>query len=225
MKKSFTNLVLIALFSISTSIISAQQITEMPMNMSEGTNNAMMIDLPKTSAKDAAKAWEKHIKDYNGKTKKNKKTGEIFTDNALIERMSKNTVDIYSVVKEQGKGSKVIVWIDLGGAYLASATHPEQYKVAQSILNEFTAKISVGMAEEIYETEKGALEKEEDKLSKLDKNEADMKKSIADLQKKIKELEAEIKKNVEARKSQAEAVENQRIKTEKAKKALDVVKK
>ena len=225
MKIKFTNLLFMVFFSVSTTILSAQEIIEMPMPMSEGTNNAMVINLPKTSAKDAEKAWEKHIKDYDGKTKKNKKTGEIFTDNAMIETMSKNTVDVYAIVKEQGKGSKVMVWIDLGGAYLASATHPEQYKVAQSILNEYTAKISVGMAEEIYETEKEALEKEEDKLSKLDKNEADMKKSIADLQKKIKELEAEIKKNAEVRKAQAETVETQRVKTEKAKKALEDVKK
>ena len=40
---------------------------------------------------------------------------EIFTDDASIEAMSKNTVDIYTMIKEQGKGSKVIVWIDLGG--------------------------------------------------------------------------------------------------------------
>lgn len=225
MKIKFTNLLWIALLSISTSIVSAQEIMEMPMRMSEGTNNAMVINLPKTTAKDAEKAWEKHIKDYDGKTKKNKKTGEIFTDNAMIEAMSKNTVDIYAVVKEQGKGSKVLVWIDLGGAYLASATHPAQYKVAQSILNDYTAKISVGMAEELYEVEKDALDKEEDKLAKLDKNEADMKKSIADYQQKIKALEAEIKKNAEARKAQAVAVDAQRAKTEKAKKALDDVKK
>ena len=219
------NLLLIALFVFSAQITSAQQVTEMPMRMSEGTNNALMVNLPKTSAKDAAKAWEKQIKDYDGKTKKNKKSEEIFIDNALIEAMSKNTVDVYAVVKEKGKGSQVIVWFDLGGAYLASAIHPEQYKVAQSIMNQFTAKISVGMAEEIYEAEKDALEKEEGKLSKLDKNEADMKKSIADLQKKIKELEADIKKNAEARKAQAEVVETQHAKTEKSKKALDAVKK
>lgn len=225
MKNSFAKLLIAVLFMSSTQIISAQEIVEMKMPMSEGTNNAMTINLPKTAAKDAEKAWEKHIKEYGGKTKKNKKTGEIFTDNAMIEAMSKNTVDVYAVVKEQGKGSQVMVWVDLGGAYLSSATHPEKYKIAQSILNDYTSKISVGMAEEIYEAEKSALEKEEGKLSKLDKNEADMKKSIADYQKKIKELEADIKKNAEARKTQAEAVEAQRTKTEKAKKALEAVKK
>lgn len=225
MKNQLLNLSLIALFIFSAQIIFAQQVTETSMSMSQGTNNALTVNLPKTAVKDVEKAWAKHLKDYSGKTKKNKKTGETFTDNALIEAMSKNTVDIYSVVKEEKGGSQLTVWFDLGGAYLNSTAHPTQYKVAQSILAEFTAKISVGMAEDLYKIEAVALEKEEVKSSKLDKNEADMKKSIADYQKKIKELEEEIKKNAEARKAQAAVVEAQRVKTEKAKKVLDSVKK
>ena len=78
MKNRCSNLLLIIVLSLSTTILSAQEITEMQMRMSEGTNNAMIVNLPKTAAKDAEKAWGKHIKDYNGKTKKNKKSGEIF---------------------------------------------------------------------------------------------------------------------------------------------------
>jgi hypothetical protein len=138
--------------------------------------------------------------------------------------MSKNTVDVYTLVKSKNDGSELVVWFDLGGTYLSSTIYPAQYEVAKEILNGYAKTISVGMAEEVLKVEKDVLAKEEDKLTKLDKNEADMKKSIIEYQAKVKELEAEIEKNNEVRKTQIKAVEEQRVKTEAAEKVLKAVK-
>lgn len=206
--------------------VNGQTVTEMTLPMSQGSKNALVLKFPKTDAKEVEKTWTKYLKDYDGKTKKNKKTGELFTDNALIEAMSQNTVDIYTQVKPQkGGGTHLIVWFDLGGAYLASQTHAAQYAVANKMLQKYANTISVTIAEDVVKEEEKALKEADDKLSKLDKTEADMKKDIADYQAKIKELEAEIKKNQAKRQAQAKVVEEQRAKTEKAKKALKDVKK
>ena len=215
---------IIILIAITFNQLSAQDIIEMMLPMSDGNKNALILTLPKTDAKEVEKTWLKFLKDYDGKTKKNKKTNEIFTDNAFIETMSKNTVDIYTLVKSKNEGSELVVWFDLGGAYLSAATHPAQYQVAEEMLERYAKTISVTIAEETFKTEKAALEKEEEKLAKLDKSEADMKKSIAEYQAKIKELEAEIQKNDETREAQIKAVEAQREKTEAAEKALKAIK-
>lgn len=215
---------IIILITITFNQLGAQDITEMMLPMSDGNKNALILTLPKTDAKEVEKTWLKFLKDYDGKTKKNKKTNEIFTDNAFIETMSKNTVDIYTLVKSKNEGSELIVWFDLGGAYLSSGTHLSQYQVAKEMLERYAKTISVTIAEETLKTEKAALEKEEEKLAKLDKSEADMKKSIEEYQAKIKELEAEIQKNDETRKAQIKAVEAQRTKTEAAEKALKAIK-
>lgn len=216
-------IVLIAVLAFNQ--LAAQEIEEMVLPMSDGDKNALVLTLSKTDAKEVEKTWLKFIKDYDGKTKKkNKKTGEIFTDNASIETMSKNTVDIYTLIKSKNDGSEMTVWFDLGGAYLSSTMHPESYQVAQEMLAVYAKTISVGMAEEALKVEKEVLAKEGDKLKKLDENEADMKKSIVDYQAKIKALEMEIEKNNEARKVQIKVVEEQRTKTDAAEKALKAVK-
>jgi hypothetical protein len=201
--------------------VSAQEVVEVKEGMSEGTNNALALELPKTDAKTVEKAWTKYLKDLDGKTKKkNKKTGEIFTDNAQIETMSKNTIDIYSKVQSKGEGSRLVVWFDLGGAFLESATHPDQHAIASEMLNDFSANISIAKAEGVLKVEESALDKEEDKLKKLDKDNANMKEKIEDYKKKIKELEAEIVDNEAKRKGQAKNVETQKGKTETARKIV-----
>ena len=220
MKKNtilFIAFVFVAFLNVN---LSAQEVSEVRESMSEGSKNALVLELPKTDAKTVEKAWTKYLKDLDGKTKKNKKTNEIFTDNAMIKTMSKNTVDIYSKVQSKGEGSRLTVWVDLGGAFLASETHPEQYGVASEMLNDFSANISIAKAEEVLDVEEDALNDEEDKLKKLDKETADMKSKIEDYKKKIKELEAEIVKNDEKRKGQAKNVETQKVKTEAARKTV-----
>jgi len=220
MKKITTFLIVFVVIALTNIKLSAQEVTEMKVPMSEGAQSALVLDLPKTDVKTVEKAWIKYLKDLDGKTKKNKKTGEIFTDNAMIEAMSKNTVDIYTKIQPKGEGSKLTVWTDLGGAFLASETHPEQYAIASKMLNDFSANISIAKAEDVLKEEEDALDKEEDKLKKLDKETADMKSKIEDYKKKIKELEADIVKNDEKRKEQAKNVDAQKAKTEAASKTV-----
>lgn len=226
MKKITILLTAFAFVAFLSVNLSAQEVIEAKEGMSEGTKSALVLELPKTDAKTVEKSWLKYLKDFDGKTKKkkNKKTGEIFTDNAMIAAMSKNTVDIYSKVESKGEGSRLVVWIDLGGAFLASSTHPDQYGVAAEMINDFSSKISIAKAEEMLKIEDDALEDEEDKLKKLDKDTADMKSKIEDYKKKIKELEAEIIKTDEQRKAQAKNVETQKVKTESARKTVKEMK-
>ena len=108
------------------------QITESQSYMSAGTFNSLTIVLPEGSDKDAPKEWVKFFKKY-GKTKKNRKTDEYFTDNTNVLGMSNNSVDVYT----KFNGNTMTVWFDLGGAYLSSVEHTEGYALGEQILIDF----------------------------------------------------------------------------------------
>jgi len=106
------------LFIASTSF--AQLIKEGNRACSAGSHNSLSIELRKTEAKDVEKAFTKYIDKYKGKTKFDKKGGEIFSDNAIIKQMGNNDMDIYGRVADNGENSILTVWFDLGGAFFCN---------------------------------------------------------------------------------------------------------
>ncbi len=177
------------------------QVNEGLRTMPKGKNNAMSIMLKKTNKKEVEKAWGKYIDDYKGKTKFDKKKGLTFTDNAEIEDMSDNTVDIYAQVVAQGADTELVVWYDLGGAYLASGEHAKGYGKANAMLIEFAEQVSTAAVEEL-------LAEEEEKLKKLEKDKDDLAKDKEGYENEIKKCEekiAEAKKDISENESAQDA--------------------
>ena len=70
------------LFSIFTITFSVAQITESEQSMSQGVKNAFVLEIPNTTSKIVEKTWKKFSKDFKGKPKKDRSSGEFFIDNA-----------------------------------------------------------------------------------------------------------------------------------------------
>lgn len=120
-------------------------IVESRVPMSRGTQPALTVTIPKAKSKDIEKGWKEVLKSYKAKVKTEK--GETFGDNALLKQLSENTVDIYTRQTDTVEGTALTLFVDLGGAFLASSTHPEQYKVAENVLYQFAveqAKVAMG---------------------------------------------------------------------------------
>jgi hypothetical protein len=105
--KKITLFLAFMVFGISASFA---QIKEAPTAMSKGTNNAFSLELRTTVQKDVEKSWEKYIKGFKGKVKKDKKSGQILADNSTMENLSSNTVDVYSTVRSSGENTILTVW-------------------------------------------------------------------------------------------------------------------
>ena len=82
----------------------AQDIQEMMASMSLGDHNAIVLHLP-YETKFADNIWKDYLKNFKGKSKKVKRSDEVFTDDANISYISNNTVDIYSIIQSDGDGS------------------------------------------------------------------------------------------------------------------------
>ncbi len=192
--KKFTVLALLMVFGISASF--AQFIEEGIQLMSQGSYNSLSMELPKTGQKDVQKAWEKFAsKTLKGKTKYDKKSGEIFTDNAKYKSLSNNDFDVYARVVASGTSSIITVWYDLGGAFLHSEQHPAEFKVVEKQLYEFALIVARDMLEDEIKAEEKAMKKLESDLKKLGKEKEGYEQDIEKAKETIIAREKDIDQN------------------------------
>ena len=99
MKKCIFSLVVTVLVT-QLSFSQKVEVIESTCEFSSGSNNALGITILKSDAKTVQKAWEKLMKNYGAKVKSKK---EIFADDASINSISDNTVDVYAIVNQEKK--------------------------------------------------------------------------------------------------------------------------
>lgn len=219
--------------SLTATFAQKAEVTESAQSMNAGSQNAFSVKLPGTETKDVERAWEKYVKEFGGKTKKDKKTGEFLSNNCAIKKLNgDNTIDISARVSPEGKTDNTLtVWFNLGGAYLSSAAHADKVPFAKEMLMGFANSVSRTMIEDNLKEEQKKLKKEEDKLKDLEKDKKGLDSDIESYKKKIKKAEDDIKKaeddikkNAETQKIQAAAIGTQKEVVEVVKKKLDNLK-
>ncbi len=198
------------------------EVKENSVKFGKETKNALSTTVYYSDIKTVEKEIDKLIKSYKGKA--SKKKGIILGDNLVIPTLSANVVDVYfSAIKQKTGEIEVNAAFDLGGAYLSSSMHPDQFKRAKDIIKEFAFGITEKGFAEIVKNEENKLkdaEKDFEKLnskkqSLLDENE-DLKSTISKNEKEIEKLTKqmeeqesalkEMKKNFEKMKSEGKKI-------------------
>lgn len=191
-----------------TTVASAQkkiEVIEKVVAIDGVSRNSLTVMIEGADTETIKKAWKKQLKDLKGKV--NDKT-IIFGDDCQSKEMGPNTFDVYSVVEEAtSEGVRLVVAIDLGGAYLNTKDHPEKYPAGESIVYSFAVEQSKEVVRnEIESTKKivGGFEKD---LGDLVKTKSNLEKDISDYEKKIEEAKTEIEKNVAAQANKQSEIE------------------
>ena len=167
------------------------QLREGAASMSQGSNNALIMDLEYADAEKVLDEFENYVENFKAKSKKKK--GEIFADNAQVKSISgNNTIDIYARADKSDIKSVLTVWFDLGGAYLSSKSHIEKYVEAEKWLKEFAKRMVKRGIEDELKAEQKRVEVLADEQKNLSKEKEKLDKSIVDSEKDIKEMEAKI---------------------------------
>lgn len=179
----------ILILMLSSQFLFAQiTVSEVSETFSQGTQKGLSIEIPEVTAEFMLDEWKDFIGKYDGKTKIEKKLGESFTDNAVIKEINaNNTIDIYAKVIGKDKSQKLVVFFNLGGAYMNSSTHATQYKAAENLVIQFSRKAlksdmknRLEAAEKLlkeYNKDKKELEQDQSKsLSNIEKYKAEIKK-------------------------------------------------
>ncbi|NBC10017.1 MAG: hypothetical protein GVY26_22745 [Bacteroidetes bacterium] len=193
--------------------LQAQVFSEATRPMSQGNHNSFLLDFRIGEAEDIADIWQDYQKDFDArKPKKDRRTDEYFADNAEIESISDNTIDIYSTVEDKGKagGALVTVWFNLGGAYLSSERHPDRMEATRAWLQGFKNRVLQNYAEDALEAEEDKLDDLEDELKDLEKERKDAEKEVAELEEALNAAKAKAKETIEAIGAKKEAVQQQR---------------
>ena len=232
MKTLLTSVFLVLAIAMSSFAQIKSPITEESRANSKGSFNALVMELPGVSRKEAEKAWSKFVKKYKGKTKADRRAGEYITDDATIKDMSENTVDIIAKFEDRGdNGSQVAVWYNLGVSYLSSKDFGDRYPAGEQLLKDFARTVSADMIEaELKEAEK-LLKEQEGDLQKLEKEEKqrtsdieDYKNTITKMEQNIKEAEGDIKEAQENQVKKKTEIEEQKKVVEEIKQRLESVK-
>ncbi len=187
------------------------QIAEQEKTMSQGLHNALVLELPDCQDKFVDKLWKKYLKDYKGgKTKKVKKEPELFTDDVQIPAIGgANTVDLYTRIRENGDDVFLSLWVDLGGAYLNSAEHPDRYLEGEKLLMRFALEVTKEKIKIEIKNEEDKLKDFERTLKKLERANDNYHRDIEQAKEKIKKAEDNIEKNVQEQDSTRKQIEDQ----------------
>ncbi len=203
MKRKF-QLVLILLVSIIT--ISIAQVSEEEKAMSQGINNALVVNIPNTTTKIAERVWKNYAKQFKGKTKRNRKSEEWKTTDGQISGVGGDDLTIYAQVQSNNEDVEFSMWVPMSEGYLSSE-YEEEYKEATKMLDEFALEVRIETVKESLKTAERILEKSEKDLSKLKKDNDGYHKDIEDAEKRIENSEESLVTNED---DQKVAVQNVR---------------
>lgn len=205
----FTTSLLLGTLFILQNQTWAQDIDEMMATMSLGEHNAIVLHLP-YEAKFTDNVWKDYLKDFKGKTRKVKRSDELFTDDANISYISNNTVDIYSLVESSGDGSDLKIWMDLGGGFADSQNFPDAFEGVKVFLQGFEKKLNVENIKIELKNEETRLKDLERDLSKLERLNEKYHKEIEEWKAKIAENESLIETNFNDQSDLKNTIEQQK---------------
>jgi hypothetical protein len=217
------NIILLIAFAFCFTGVYSQQITAKETNAKFGkvSHNAIITYVYHSDIKTVEKEFNNLLKEYKGKT--SSKKGVIFGDNLLITSISNNTIDVYATISESKDGEvEVVAAFDLGGAFLSSSQHPDQFDRASQIMKDFALQLTEkAYADFLKEEEKklNSTQKDYDKMTgekeDLIKQNEDYKKRIEDNESRVTTLTKEIEDKAAELKTQTEAFE--KLKNESSK--------
>lgn len=164
------------------------------------------------------KAFKEKMKDHGGKVSTKK---ELFADDCEWKAFGANAFDAYAKIEEvKGEGFKLIVGVDMGGAWMSPSQHGEQTRLFKTLLKELAVKVSKEEVEDEVRAQEKILNKELDQQKDLESKNANLKGDIEDYKKKITQAETDIKTNEENQKKKKEEIEKQKEVVKLAKEKL-----
>lgn len=223
MKNLFSTLSFLVLLVFAGSQVLSAQVTSQRMTHSRGNNDAIILELPTADTKMVDKLWADWLKDnYKVKTKKVKKTkNELQHLNFSIPGVSVGgNVDMYSMIRQSGSGSEVMIWIATPDGYVSPEMDSGRYIEAEKMMMRFALEVSRAQIEMQVEEEEKMLKDLEKELEKLRKDKEDFEKDIADAERAIEEARQKILTNAGDQENKGKEIEAQIEQIESTKRKL-----
>ncbi|MBI2269268.1 MAG: hypothetical protein HYU69_02810 [Bacteroidetes bacterium] len=159
-------------------------------------NNVLAVIISEATPEEIESDWKALTKSY--KAKVSTMEDVIFSDNAVIKSISNNTIDMYARSEKIKEGeTRFIIGFNLGGAYLSSILHPEQFREIKQIVNDFAVKTTRDAIANKLKAAQKVLDKLSDEQKNLVKKNETLNKDVETNKQKIEELKEKIKREEE----------------------------
>lgn len=202
--------IILSLLLAAPMVVLAQkkiEVNETNDNLGGGNHPALSVMAYVKDGDKLMKAFKDKMKDFDAKVSTKK---ELFADNATWKAFGPNTFDAYAKVEEvKGEGFKLIVAVDMGGAWMSGGSHGEQTRLFKNLLKELAVKVSKDEVEDEVKVQEKLMEKMMDQQKDLESKNKDLHSDIENYKKKIAEAENDIKTNEENQKKKKEEIEKQ----------------
>ncbi len=170
-------------------------------------NPCLVVTIYENLKEDIEKAWEKKMKAFGAKVSSKK---EIVASMVTIKELGEKPMDIYAQINEKNNNEiELIVAVDLGGAFMNSRNHEQQFRYFEKLLKEFARQLTIEGIENKIKAQEKVVEKNKSELEKLQKAKEKLENDIKSYQQKIAEAENDISKNINE-----QAEQQQKIKME-----------
>ncbi|MBO6517905.1 MAG: hypothetical protein JJ975_15285 [Bacteroidia bacterium] len=168
---------------------------DVSVSMSQGVQQGFKILIPETNAKDAARSWEKLIKEYGAKTSKVPKSDDFISDQVVVPSIEDKAITIYANFNETPEGVYLNAFFKRGDTYLNSSNFPQKAIAARGLMRKFAIATALEAVNKKVDTESKSLDKLEREQKGLEKDKEGYEKDIKKAKEVIETREAALEKN------------------------------
>lgn len=198
----------LALTFLSLSFVQAQHVEISDKAMSAGVNSAFTVSIDNSTEKVVQKEWQAFLKEYSGRSKRDRKSGEIRTTGAAIGGIGGNA-NVFATSMAIGSRVNHTVWFESDGTFISPDDDQAAADVGIDIMEQFILHMKRTNILGEIKTQEVLLKSLQKTLTKEQKNEQRQHDIIAKAEKQIEAAKAEIEASKQRQTEQSTGIETQ----------------
>ena len=217
------SIAILALLSVSSIFSQTVLIEESNASFSTGSKNAIIVTIPYSTVDFVEKKIKDELKSWGGKSNSSK--GEFTTTQSQTKELGEKLFDGIAKILDAKDGNiKVAFAFDLGGAFLTSSSHRDQYNAISNKLKLFAINTSKESVSDDLKNQEKTLKEHQKNSESLEKDKLSLESNIVDYKKKIEEALAKIEQNKVDQAKKKEEIKAQEAVVNEVNKKLGAIK-
>ena len=199
--KKVSFLLLTAMMIMGLTNVQAQKeimINEIMEYMSQGEKTGFEVAILDAEPRDVENSWMRLMKKQKAKIINSKKSVEILADNAFIPQVSANTIDVYAIATKASYGTRLTVFVDLGGSFISSQEHEVAFAAFEQFLKDLVHQESIRVLDEEIKNQLSVLKELNKELNSFVKLKDNYTKDIEKAKAMIAQRELDIGNNIKS---------------------------
>ncbi|HNE47407.1 MAG TPA: hypothetical protein PLL28_13505 [Chitinophagales bacterium] len=217
---------IIALLFMCSYTLQAQisvEVSESVSAMSLGDRTGYAVTIPRSTEKNAAKAFRSWIIEKQKKADINESAKhELRVTNFAYGPLGSAPVNVYFQFNEGKDGVIVVGYFEVNGTFVSTATNPDAVAGCKQFMTHFAYRMEKLAIAENLDAEKKALEKRNDEQAGLEKQQKALNDKIADCEETIAKAKDDLKTNAGDQETKQQEIKYQSKKVSEVEDALKV---